>query len=627
MAGTTSRRRPMGLTLRALWWRRGSSVTLLAVGTVTVAAAALGPMYARAAAESTLQDALRSASPADTAMKFAIVTDVSQNAVVDDVLGIAPRPGSVPGYPTTTSAIESRGIATVPPYGRVETQVVWRQDVCGHVVLVKGRCPTGPREAMVSDRSQQWGTGIRLGGPMSFPGLTVDRIDPATGRPGFEPVEVTVVGLYRPRSTQDPYWVGRGYFDAHLFSGRGDGPDTIDAVFVDRSLWPTISRPTSAEVDVDYLLHDVRLADEKRVQAGVAAAYARYPAGGDAEFATHVTQVLEAADADRALLLSSTLLVTVQLALLAWLVLFQVMGDAAEAHGNEIALAKLRGLRPRSTLAFGLGEPLAILVASVPLGIVGAWLVVAAMARTALVPGIPVVVTWGAVLGALVGFAGGVVAAALAARRVLTRPVLDQWRRVPEQHRRGAASLVLDLVLVAAAVAGLVALRNAQAEHQPRAIALLGPGLLVLTVARLGVRILPFVGRATLDPTRASPRIGAFLAVRQVLRRPAGLRLAALLAVAVGLAVFAVDAESAAQVNRSRRAALEVGAPTVVGAQFQLGHDPVSAAHKADPDGTWAMPAATWLGERRSARGLDGRSRLAAPRRGRQLAGRLGSGR
>ena len=321
----------------------------------------------------------------------------------------------------------------------------------------------------------------------------------------------------------------------------------------------------------------------------------------------------------------STTLVAAQLALLAWLVLFQVVTDSAESRGNEVALAKLRGFSGRSTVAFGLGQPVAVLAAAVPVGLLVAWAAVAGMSRWVLVPGTPVQMTWTAVLGALVGFTGAVVGAALAARRVLTRPVLEQWRKVPDvQH--GAASLVLDVVLFVGALAGLVALRaNGAAGTAPRPISLIAPGLLVLAVALLGVRLLPYVGRAALGPTRASPRIGSFLAVRQVLRRPAGLRLAALLAVAVGLATFAIDGEAVAAANRDTRAGVEVGAPTVLTVQYEPTHDPVAVTHAVDPQGRWAMAAATLDRQRRRAHRRAARGGHQPAGRGGALAGRLGA--
>ena len=126
-------------------------------------------------------------------------------------------------------------------------------------------------------------------------------------------------------------------------------------------------------------------------------------------------------------------------------------------------------------------------------------------------------------------------------------------------------------------------------------ITLLAPGLLVLAVAVIGVRLVPLVCRWLAKSTRASRRVGTFLASRQVSRRPVGLRLCAFLAVAIGLATFAVAGESIASTNRTARAAAEVGASKIASVQFNTGLDPVAATRRADPGGTWAMAAATWL--------------------------------
>jgi len=190
--------------------------------------------------------------------------------------------------------------------------------------------------------------------------------------------------------------------------------------------------------------------------------------------------------------------------------------------------------------------------------------------------------------------AGSLVAAAAASRKTLRRPVLEQWRRTPG-HQSSALMLVLDILLAAAAIVGLVLLQRGARDGNPRSASLLAPALLVFAVALLGIRLLPLVLRPLLPMTRGSGRIGLFLAARQVVRRPAGLRLAALLAVAVGLATFAIAGEGVAEHNRELRARIEVGAHAVAPVQFEPLHDPVLATRKADPAGRWAMATASWL--------------------------------
>ncbi len=586
----------LGLTARGLWWRRGSAATLLAVATVTIAAAALGPVYARAASESTLRDRLVSAPVTETGFNLTDVVDGSQDAAPLDAAADPPAAGALFGFPSRVAALSSQvTVAAVGGNTRQLSYVVWREGFCSHVVVLKGRCPTRAGEGMASSRTLAGGYGWKLGGTLHTDGLTVDVPGGFAGSIP-EPLALTVVGLYRPKAEADPYWFGHSYFGARF--GSGDKPDWVDSVFVTQSTFVSLTRPSPVGLSLDYPLdaHAVRLADEPRMREQMQALQKAHATAGTAQLQSSLLKVLDAADHERTLLEVSTTLVAAQLALLAWLVLYQVVTDAAESRGNEVALAKLRGFRPRSTVAFGLGQPLTVLVLAVPLGLLAAWLAMLFMSRWVLVPGTPVQLTWAAVAGALAGFTGAVVGAALAARRVLTRPVLEQWRRVPDvQH--GTASLVVDLVLVVSAAAGLLALRaSGSAGTAPRPVALVAPGLFVLAVALLGVRLLPYFGRAALGPTRASPRVGWFLAVRQVLRRPAGLRLAALLAVAVGLATFAIDGEAVAAANRDYRAGLEVGAPQVLTVQYDQAHDPVAITHAVDPHGDWAMAAATWVG-------------------------------
>ncbi len=287
---------------------------------------------------------------------------------------------------------------------------------------------------------------------------------------------------------------------------------------------------------------------------------------------------------------------TLQLGLLAWLVLFQVVSDAAEARGDETALSKVRGRGSWATLRFGLGEPLLLLLAAIPLGLLLAVLVTRVFAGTVFAAHTPVIVPAGAILAALGAFAGGVVAAIVAGHRTLRRPALEQWRRTSTHGQFSRAALVVDVLVAAAAVAALIELsRHHQAGSEHGSAALLAPGLLVTAIALLGVRLLPPVCRALARPTRARRQFGLFLGVRHVGRRATGLRLAALLAIALGLASFAVAGEAVAQANRTARAHAELGAANVVSIQYESDHDPVAAVRRADPDGRWAMAAATWL--------------------------------
>ncbi|MGI8880694.1 MAG: FtsX-like permease family protein [Jatrophihabitans sp.] len=570
--------------MKALWWRRALTAAVLAVAVITIGAAALGPLYARAAGESTLRDQLNQAPSVDTGLHLALVSGPSETSVelgsYDRDVAAAPAPGSIPGYPTRTGSIFLTTVAAAPGVTGVATAFVWREGACAHMTIVSGRCPTKAGEAMISQRTVPGGYGWHLGVQL-----------------GTDDGTLTVVGTYTPHDTEDPFWFGQNYFDAQPAGLHG--PDTVDGVFVDRAEFAGLPPSKLVRMSLDYQLdaNQIRLDDVPRLRAQVGALQKKYPGTSGLQLSSRIGTVLNQAAHQRNLVNTGTLLVTLQLGLLAWLVLFQLVSDAVESRGNEIALAKLRGQRPSWTARLAVGEPLLLLVLAMPLGLVVAWLAAHLFSASVLAPHTPVVLTMYTFAAVLAGFAGGVVAAVLATHRTLSRSVLEQWRRTGRRPHRSYALLAVDIVVSAAALVGLVVLRSGHSRDGDSTAALLAPGLLVLAVALLGTRLVPLVVRLLLRPTRRSRWIGMFLAVRQVVRRPAGLRLAALLAVAVGLATFAVSGEALAQTNRSARADAELGADRVVSVQYAKGHDPVAATHKVDPQGRWAMAAATWLPE------------------------------
>ena len=588
-----------GLVLRALWWRRGVTIAVLVVAVVTTTAAALGPLYGRAAGESILQDHLTQAG-FSAGLHTRAYLALSPAAYARAAAAV-PQPGSIRGYPRQVRGLYThRGVNVLAAGSQVNvtSALAWRDGACAHLVVVKGHCPTGPGQVMVSQRaagSAYYGlhTGVRV--EVDFPsvdGLAVP-----------SPTTLQVVGVYRPVDTADPFWFGQDLFNAH--SGANQNPDTVDVLFVSRAQFDLIHPAPVVEADFDYPLQPsaIRLRTASAQSATVAHLLARFRTGSLIRADSNLPGVLSSAARERHSADVATQLVTWQLALLSFLVLFQIVSDAIEARGNEIAMAKLRGLSPGATARFALAEPVFLLALAVPIGTLAALGTTHLFAASALVAGVPVALPAAAIYTALIAFAGGAAAAGLAGYRTLTRSVMDQWRRTNRAHANGRAILVADVLLVGAAVVGLIALRDrpGSSTHAPAqatssaSITLLAPGLLVAAVGLLGVRLLPLVCRWLAHLTRGTRRLGLFLASRQVARRPVGLRLAALLAVAVGLATFAVAGETVALANRTARAQAELGADRVATVQLAPGVDPVTVTHTIDPQGRWAMAAATWL--------------------------------
>lgn len=579
------------LVLRALWFRRGVSLAVLLVATITTAAAAAGAMYLRAGGESVLRDALTSAPVSASGIDVSFA-DLPQHDPLRALRAEVAKAGVPFAHRRQVLSLQNN-MTLGSALGPARTRLMWRDGACGHLRIVRGHCPTGPQDALVSTRMLR-STGFRLGQQITgCPG------SPISFQACFEPngaVTLTIVGSYAlPES--DPYWFDQDYFDEH--SGNADLPATLDTTFLSQD--GAYDLPENAYVTAGVQLQldptAVRLDDEPRLRREVTHFVRRLEAGPDGTTATtKLSPVLDVADSDRRDLGRSVLVVTLQLVALAFVVLRLVVADASEARGGEVALAKLRGYRAGPTLLLGLMEPVLLLVLAVPLGLLAADLGVRLLGAEVLAPDTPVTVRLPSVLAALGALAGGLIAAAYAGRRVLTRPVLEQWRRTGEAHAT-RTGLVVEVVLglgAAVALVGLVS-RGALEEGSHSALPLLVPLLLVLVVALLGVRLLPALCTDLVRRTRASSRLGPFLAVRTVARRPAGLRLAALLAVAVGLATFAVDGSLVAAGNREERAKTDVGAATVAVVRTEGKADLRRVVRSVDPDGRWAMAAEVWL--------------------------------
>src|SRR5262249_60399712 len=105
--GVDRSRRRSWLLLQGLWWRRGFSASVLVVGALVIGAAVLGPLYARAAGESTLRDELTQAGSAtgvefqDMPRALQLTAPISQFAQAQ---AKTPQPGGAPGYPTRVGA-------------------------------------------------------------------------------------------------------------------------------------------------------------------------------------------------------------------------------------------------------------------------------------------------------------------------------------------------------------------------------------------------------------------------------------------------------------------------------------------------------------------------------------------
>lgn len=593
---------------RALASRRGLALAVFVVATVTTAAAAIGPFYFRSASESILRDRLSFAAVQDVGIRLS-----NRSHARDDPAAVVRRTSAHLGVPfpyrrsissLALSSTWQRADGATPP---ANARLLYRDGACGHLTVVAGRCPVAAGEAMVSARTAarkgdygyDWRIGARL--MLNAPaGLDADPFvfnffppPPPTGLP------LHVVGVYRPKDASEPFWFGQNYFDAHL--AQGNPPDTVDSILVAAATFTTQRKDAFANGAVDYYLDPtrVRLANEPRLRTSTAAFLAALSRShGDWFLDTSLKKQLDIADHDRRLLAVSVLVVSLQLGLLASVILYVIVAGAAEVRGPEIALAKLRGYTAGRTAAFGMAEPVALITAAVPVGLLLAYLSVRAISAAALAPDTPVALRLPPLLAALGGWTGAVLAAGLATVGLLRRPVVEQWRHGSGGSAHARPLAVAEAALLILAITGLVELRTSGALTGTRAtnpIALLAPALLIVVSSTVVIRLLSLSLRLAEPLTRAGRHVAGFLAIRQVLRRPGALRLASLLAITIGLAVFAVDASAVAGDNQRQRALTETGGDRAYPVQVDYRTNLPALLDRIDPTSRSAVAVATWL--------------------------------
>ncbi len=565
--------------LRGLLHRAGISLSILLVAVVAVAAVSIGPAYYAAAQSSVVQDTVGTASASGRGLEIAQsgpVGAVSTLAVLSQ--GLLAR---YLGGPATLRRLFG------PPVTAAETTVqaggqtvplVYRSGVCAHLRFTSGHCPGASRQVAVSTSLAfllHWHTGQRIAVP-TWGHLVIT---------GEYQVTLSAAGTR--------YWFDAGtrYFPYEAAYGPRQSGTPYDAMFTPLATLAAVPGTVQGTDYADFALLPAHLTgpDVARVQTAVTGlTLNRELTDQGATTTTTLPATLGTVRASWRAIEVPVVLITAQLLLLAWLLLFLIVADAAEARGPEVALAKMRGRGRWRTLTFSLGEPVILLGVALPVGVLAGWAITTGLGHILLRPGTPVGLPATSWLAAAVATAGGLAAVVAAARRTLSRSVVEQWQRAS----RGAAQRgwVLDAILITAAVAGLIELRvSGQIGSARRGVlGLLLPGLLGIAVAVAASRLLIVACQAGFRPTQRSGRIGPFLALRHVARRPGGMRTTIVLATAFALAGFAAGIWSVSVANIRAVADARIGAATVLSVTPPAGHGLASIVNRIDPAGRQA---------------------------------------
>lgn len=558
----------LSATIRGLLHRGGSTLMIFVVALVAAAAATAGPAYYSAARASILHDAFTNATYLGRGY------EVNQTGSVDTLIDpfsslvqaeLAADVGTRDAHrlfaPTIRALEALLGVPALPG-----ASIVWRSGVCAHLHIT-GTCPAAVGQVIISDSTARI-TSWRVGQRLSFPSWP----------------KLMVTGIYRVPSAAADYWFGRG---PNYFPYEMAGPSSYDAMFTPESTLAATPGATQGTAIIDDLLNVSALRPSDAAPLSEFANFVNSPAlqGAQAVVTSNIPDTFGSVQLGWGSVTVPIELITAQLLVVAWLLLFLAVTDAAEARGPEIALAKLRGQGRWRTVVFGLSEPALLLALALPFGALAGWGATIVLARVLLSSGTPVglpALGWVAAAAAAIG---GLVAVVLAARRTIRRPVVEQWRR--SGRRAADRSWVVDGILLTGAAAGLLelAVGGEIGPASRSALVLLVPGLFGLAVGVVASRLLPLGCRAAFGRTGGRGGIGRYLALRHIARRPGGVRTTMMLATSFALAAFAVTAWSVARNNYRLVADAQVGAPEVLTVSVPEGKDLGTIVGRADPGG------------------------------------------
>ena len=580
------------LAFRALAWRAGVSLTVFAVALVGVLAAAVGPIYLHAVDQAVLAERLQAAPQSSRDIHIVRRTltsspETSWVSSVRDMAGLASDPRWF--APAVHSEEASVTLRTSIEYA---THLASIDDLCAHVHVAAGRCLTtdDANVTLISSRTART-QHISLG----------DTLQPQPVE-GLDRLPVHVVGIVDPIDVHGTFWSPWSYFNAHATNSDTALPQ-LDSLFVSQGWLEGHLNDVAQTVSADIRLRvdSVKVEDITAIKQHIddVVAAAAGTTGGSTVVGSQLPDLFDAMNHEMSLARTLILLPTAQLVLLAMFILYAVVARTTDVLGPEVALAKLRGRRSSSVLLQGIVQPIVLILLATPLAALLAWLVVRVVADHLLDRHVDVVFPLSAV--AVIGAAAGaaVIAAVAAARRIVVSPVGALLRRGTDASGSSLGVALSDVAVAALALAGLAQLIFAGLLESGKSspVSALAPVLLGVAIAIVVVRLLPFAGQLMISWTRDSRRLASFLAVRQIVRRPAATRVVLPVGIALTLATFALVNWSVAAANRSARALNRAGASTVL--RVQPAADLVSlraAVDRADPSGNSMAAAVVQVG-------------------------------
>jgi putative ABC transport system permease protein len=590
------------VALRSLLWRRWATLGLLSAAALSFAVAAIGPLWSAAAQDSMLSQTFRAH---DGAAGLLVVTASGNDPAsghrlipaftLDEATRTATLPAGLehaftPARPVL--ATTGRVMLVGRHRAAVLAAMAWSPNGCRSLALTVGRCPDSDDELTVSARTAGR-LHLAVGSVVQVPEYSNEPPVAGTGVPF--PTAFRVVGVYRPPATSRRWAGSEGLFTA--VAGEPDARDPLpprtEAAFGTHSLLLRLAHtPVTATVSRFLAVSPWHADVVDALDAGLARWDAEQRRNhGSVVIADGPLDTIRSVAEQRSAVRLASWLVSLQLLALVWYVLFLMTAGAAESRAHDVALAKLRGLRPRLVTTLGVLEPLLVVLAALPIGFLVALTSVGTATQALLPGGVALRSTRDVAIALLVALTGSCLAAGLAMRQAVRERVLTQLqggRRV--WAPRGL--LLGEVTVVVLSGAALWQVWTRSDDDGLDGLVLLAPGLAAAGVGVLAARGLRTGGLLWARRTRHRPRRATYLASRRVGRRLQGTRTAVFAAVAVSLAVFAACSWGMGERQRAGQAAMEVGAERVYQVRAPSTGLLLRAVHRIDPAGRHLAAAA-----------------------------------
>jgi putative ABC transport system permease protein len=561
-------------------WRLGTSLLTVLTSTIAVGAAVLGPLYLHAAGDSVVRSIVK-ASAVD-ASGASVSALPGQTATIGQVQRAERTVEDIGGshryYAAPITTVVS-GVSLIGPGNSpYRSQLLSRTGICGVLRFVRGGCGTAPGDVALSQRSAQE-LGVSVGAAIN-----------ASVLGQRSPLPLRVAGIYAVPNETLPYWWGdgAGYFAYGHVENHAPEVDPF-VTSIDTALAVPVQDLPTVEGQVPLKAAAVGLADQSYVQRALASTHAKLANQG-VLLDTQLPQILAGAAQQQHGMSTIVAIASVQLVLLAVWILGNLLVRSTEARQAEIRVARLRGFPPLSLLTVTTAEPLILCLVGFVLGIAIAWGAVVVARDRLLDPASvisPDLWAFAALALTVLAIAGALTVATMRFLRA-SGVTGDRSAATASARRWGMVADVVLLVLAAVALVALATSGSLAGRSNP--IASAAPGLIALGTAVVAVQLVRLVCRFGVSASAHSERVASFLALRQIVRRPAMLRVGRVLIIALCLACFASAAWSIARSNRATAAGFGVGSSKVVIVTPQ-GPGLEQAVDRVDPRGRFAMAA------------------------------------